>query len=260
MSKGRLAGKVAWVTGAGSGIGKGVALRFAREGAAVAVVELDRKAAQATARKIQTQGGKSIALSCDVSNENEVRDSIRWTVKQFGALHIQVNNAGIVHVKLLHEYSEAEWDQLMAVNVKSIFFAIKHGFPHLRKHKPSYVVNVGSISSFVGQANTPAYTTSKGAVLQLSRSIALDYAKYGLRCNCICPGITDTPLFRYHINRTPDPAGTLRKRLQRVPLNIALTPDDIAKAAVYFACEDSAGVTGTSLIVDAGYLAAAEWS
>lgn len=260
MSKGRLAGKVAWVTGAGSGIGKGVALRFAREGAAVAAVELDPRAAKATAKEIQSQGGRAIAIPCDVSNEKAVQASIRRTVKEFGKLHIQVNNAGIVHVKLLHEYTEAEWDHLMAVNVKSIFFATKHGFPHLRKHTPSYVVNIGSISSFVGQANTPAYTTSKGAVLQLSRSIALDYAKYGLRCNCICPGITDTPLFRYHINKTPDPAETLRKRLQRVPLGIALTPDDIAKAAVYFACEDSAGVTGTSLIVDAGYLAAAEWS
>jgi NAD(P)-dependent dehydrogenase (short-subunit alcohol dehydrogenase family) len=145
--------------------------------------------------------------------------------------------------------------------VKSIFFSVKHGIAHLRRNAPhySYVVNIGSISSFVGQANTPSYTTSKGAVLQLTKSIALDYAADRVRCNCICPGITDTPLFRYHVNNTPNPAETLAKRLARVPLGLALTPTDIARAALYFSCEDSAGITGTSLIVDAGYLAAAEW-
>jgi NAD(P)-dependent dehydrogenase (short-subunit alcohol dehydrogenase family) len=259
MSMGRLKGKVAWITGAGSGIGKGIALRFAAEGARVAVVELDPKAAKTTAREISAKGGRAIAIPCDVARENQVRASIAKTVSAFGGLDILVNNAGIVHVKPLHDHTEKEWDQLMAVNVKSIFFSVKHGIAHLQKHKRSCVVNIGSISSFVGQGNTPAYTTSKGAVLMLSKSIALDYAKDGVRCNCICPGITDTPLFRYHVNKTPNPAETLARRLRRVPLGIALTPDDIAKAAVYFSCEDSAGVTGTSLIVDAGYLAAAEW-
>jgi len=259
MSKGRLAGQVAWVTGAGSGIGQGIALRFAVEGARVAVVERNPKAAQETVRQITSRGGKALAIPCDVSRENQVRASIEKTVQRFGGLNIIVNNAGIVHVKQLHEHTEREWDELMAVNVKSIFFSIKHGIAYLRKNKRSYVVNIGSISSFVGQGNTPAYTTSKGAVLMLSKSIALDYAKDNVRCNCICPGITDTPLFRYHVNKTPNPAETLAKRLRRVPLGIALTPDDIARAAVYFSCEDSAGVTGTSLIVDAGYLAAAEW-
>jgi len=259
MSKGRLAGQVAWVTGAGSGIGQGIALRFAVEGARVAVVERNPKAAQETVRQITSRGGKALAIPCDVSRENQVRASIEKTVRRFGGLNIIVNNAGIVHVKQLHEHTEREWDELMAVNVKSIFFSIKHGIAYLRKNKRSYVVNIGSISSFVGQGNTPAYTTSKGAVLMLSKSIALDYAKDNVRCNCICPGITDTPLFRYHVNKTPNPAETLAKRLRRVPLGIALTPDDIARAAVYFSCEDSAGVTGTSLIVDAGYLAAAEW-
>jgi NAD(P)-dependent dehydrogenase (short-subunit alcohol dehydrogenase family) len=118
-------------------------------------------------------------------------------------------------------------------------------------------VNIGSISSFVGQANTPAYTTSKGAVLQLSRSIALDYAADGVRCNCICPGITDTPMLREHLGPNADAA--LAERLHRVPMGVALTPHDVAKAAMYFACEDSSGITGTSLTIDAGYLAAAEW-
>ena len=116
------------------------------------------------------------------------------------------------------------------------------------------------MASFVGQGSTPAYTASKGAVLMLSKSIALDYAADGLRCNCVCPGITDTPMLREHLNMNPDPEAALRQRLRRVPMGVALSPDDIARAVLYFACEDSAGVTGTSLVVDGGYLAAAEWN
>jgi NAD(P)-dependent dehydrogenase (short-subunit alcohol dehydrogenase family) len=160
---------------------------------------------------------------------------------------------------MLHDYTAEQWDRVMDVNVKSMFFAFKHAFPHLRKNRRAYVVNVGSISSFVGQSGTPVYTASKGAVLQLSRSIALDYARYGIRCNCVCPGITDTPMLRQHLNATSDPEAHLAARLNRVPLKVALTPSDVAKSILYFSCEDSVGITGTSLIVDAGYLAAAEW-
>ena len=121
------------------------------------------------------------------------------------------------------------------------------------------MVNIGSVGSFIGQADTPAYTTSKHAVLGLSRSIALDYAENGLRCNCICPGITDTPMLRYHLNTTPDPEATLARRLQRVPTGVVIRPADVARAALYFCSEASAGVTGTSLVIDGGYIAAAEW-
>ncbi len=155
---------------------------------------------------------------CDVVREDDVRDSIEQAAARFGGLQIVVNCAGVVHVKRLHEYSAAEWDQLMAVNVRGIFFSIKHALKHLQANSHSYMVNVGSISSFVGQADTPAYTASKGAVLSLSQSIALDYAADGLRCNCLCPGVTDTPMLRHHLRAARDPAGTLAKRLARVPL------------------------------------------
>jgi NAD(P)-dependent dehydrogenase (short-subunit alcohol dehydrogenase family) len=148
----------------------------------------------------------------------------------------------------------------MDVNVKSMFLSTKHGIGHLRKNRRSYIVNIGSVGSFIGQGSTPVYSASKGAVLLLSKSIALDYAADGVRCNCVCPGITDTPMLREHLNSTPDPEATLAGRLRRVPMGVALTPDDIARAAVYLSCEDSAGVTGTSLVVDGGYIAAAEWA
>jgi NAD(P)-dependent dehydrogenase (short-subunit alcohol dehydrogenase family) len=255
----RLAGQVAWISGGASGMGEATARLFAAEGAAVAIIDVQRERGEALAAEIASAGGRAMFVAADVSREMQVADSIAATVARFGGLQIVVNCAGVVHVKLLHETSEAEWDLLMAINVKSIFFSIKHALPHLRKQPRSYMVNIGSIGSFIGQGLTPVYTTSKGAVLQLSRSIALDYAVHGLRCNCVCPGITDTPMLRFHLSSTPDAEATLRQRLRRVPMGVALTPEDIAKAVLYLACEDSSGVTGTSLVVDGGYLAAAEW-
>ncbi len=260
MKEGRLSGKVAWISGATSGIGEAAAELFADEGAAVALVGRRVDRSRQTADRINKAGGRAIACECDVSVEQEVQATIAETADRFGGLNIVVNNAGMVQVKHLHEYSEAEWDYLMAVNVKSMFFATKHALSFLKTQKESHIVNVGSISSFVGQATTPAYTTSKHAVLGLTRSIALDYAALGLRCNCVCPGITLTPMLQEHLEKTGDPEAALRSRLKRVPLGKSLTPRDVAKSILYFSCDDSAGITGTSLIVDAGYLTAAEWN
>ncbi len=258
MSK-RLDGQVAWISGGASGIGAATARLFAREGAAVAIGDVDVQAGRQLANEISEIGQRCEFLQCDVACEAQVRESIGQTVAKFGGLQIVINCAGIVQVRLLHETTEAQWDRVMAVNVKSIFFSTKHGLAHLRKNARSYVVNVASISSFVGQASTPAYTASKGAVRSLTQSIALDYASIGLRCNCVCPGITDTPMLREHLSTMPDPDEAIRQRVRRVPLNRALQPADIARSILYLACEDSTGVTGTSVVVDGGYLAAAEW-
>jgi NAD(P)-dependent dehydrogenase (short-subunit alcohol dehydrogenase family) len=256
---GRLAGQVAWVSGGASGIGAATVRRFAAEGASVAIVDMQVETGRALESALRSSGSKAVFTACDVADEEQVRASIERTAARFGGLQIVVNAAGIVHVKKLDECTAGEWDRLMAVNLRSIFFAVKHAVAHLRKNAHSYVVNVGSVSSFVGQAGTPAYTAAKSAVLGLSRSIALDYASDGVRCNCVCPGITDTPMLRHHLAATSDPAEGLRRRLHRVPQAKVLTADDIARTILYLSCEDSAGVTGTSLVVDGGYLAAAEW-
>ncbi len=255
----RLEGQTAWISGAASGIGEATAHLFAEEGANVALADVQDDRGQAVREAIEAQGGNAFFSRADVSVEEDVRASIGGAVARFGGLNILVNSAGLVHVGLLHEYGEADWDRLMGVNLKSIFFSVKHALAYLRRNPRSCVVNVGSISSFVGQARTPAYTASKGAVLGLSRSIALDYAAIGLRCNCVCPGITDTPMLREHLAKAPDPEAMLADRLRRVPLRSALTPNEVARAVLYLSSEDSAGVTGTSLVVDGGYLAAAEW-
>ena len=259
MSIGRLQGQVAWISGATSGIGEGTARLFAIEGAKVALVGLNPAAGGRIAAEINNAGGDAVYFDCDVTDEAQVAHSVDETARLYGGLQIVVNSAGVVQIRMLHEYTAEQWDGLMAVNLRSIFFSFKHAYPHLKKNTKSYVVNLGSISSFVGQSSTPAYTTSKGAVLQLSRSIALDYARDGIRCNCVCPGITDTPMLREHLNKTGDPDLALADRLHRVPLATALTPTDIARSILYLSCEDSAGVTGTSLVVDAGYTACAEW-
>ncbi len=256
---GRLDGQVAWIGGGASGIGAAVAELFASEGARVAVADVQQSLGENLVRQMGRAGGQAIFTPADVADGAAVRASIEQAVEQFGGLQIVVNCAGVVHVATLDAYDEADWDRLMAVNVKSIYLSVKHALAHLRRSRRSYVVNIGSISSYVGQARTPAYNASKGAVLQLSRSIALDYAADGLRCNCICPGITDTPMLRYHLSTMPDPEHALAQRLRRVPMGVAMQPLDIAKAALYLACEDSSGITGTSLVVDGGYLATAEW-
>lgn len=256
----RLEGSVAWISGATSGIGEAAAQLFAEEGAKVALIGRRLELAQAIVDDIEATGGEAIAVKCDVSSEAEIRDSVNATVKAFGGLNILVNNAGMVDVRMLHEYTVEQWDRVMNVNLRSMFLSFREAYPHLVKNRRSYVVNVGSISSFVGQAVTPVYTATKHAVVGLSRNLAVDYAAEGIRCNCVAPGITDTPMLREHLNTTPDPEAALHTRLRRVPTGAALTPLEVAKSILYFSCEDSAGVTGTSLIVDGGYLTAAEWT
>lgn len=260
MSGGRFSGQSALVTGGGSGIGFGIAQRFAAEGAGVALLEIDAEQGRAAAEKIQATGGTCEFFPADVSLETDVERAVSQVLKRFGGLDHLVNNAGIVLVKPVEQCTSEEWERVMNVNVKSVFLLVKHLLPSLRISANGTVVNLGSVSSFVGQKHTPAYVASKGAVAMLSKALALDLAEYGIRVNCVCPGITDTPMFRFHVSQTPDPEQTLRERCGRVPLGRMLSPTDIAEAVLFLSAPESSGITGTTLLVDAGYLAAAEWS
>lgn len=256
----RFEGRAAIVTGGASGIGQAIAQRFARDGAAVALVDMDADAGAREAAAIRAAGGRCEFIAADVSNESEVVKAVAATVEHFDRIDYLINNAGIVLVKALEDSTVEEWDQVMGVNLKSIFLFSKAALPWLKAAEGAAIVNMGSVSSFVGQGNTPIYVASKGGVAMLSKTVALDFAKYGIRVNCVCPGITDTPMLRYHISRSPDPDRTVRERLNRVPLARMLSGDDIAGAVAYLCGPDSAGVTGTTLLVDGGYLAAAEWA
>ncbi len=151
-------------------------------------------------------------------------------------------------------------DYIMNVNVRSVFLAVKYLLPALQSSSQATIVNIGSVSGFVAQKGTPAYVASKGAVLMLSKALALDLAVQGIRVNCVCPGITDTPMLRLHLNSTADPERTLRERCSRVPLGRMLSPREIGDAVLYLSGDHSSGITGTELVVDAGYTSAAEWS
>lgn len=259
MSQKRLAGQVAWISGAASGMAAATARLFAAEGARVAIADIQADRGKQVECEIREQGGEALFLQCDVSSESDIAQAIQGTVDQFGGLQIVVNCAGVAHFKPLHEFTGQEWDRIIDTNLKSQFLSVKYAIEHLRKNRRSYVVNIGSISSFIGDEGESIYSVSKAGVLMLSKSIALEYAADGLRCNCICPGITDTPMLRHHLSLTEDPERILAQRLRRMPTGVAVQPEDIAKTALFLACEDSSGITGTHILVDGGLLAAAEW-
>ena len=189
-----------------------------------------------------------------------MRRLVEATISQFGGLNIVVNNAGVVAVQTVEESTVEEWDRVMAVNVRSIFLTTKYALPHLRAASGGSIVNVASVSSFVGQQGTPAYVASKGAALMLTKSLAVDYAPEQIRVNCINPGITDTPMLRYHARHTADPEVHLQQRLKRVPTGQMLYPEDMGRAAAFLCSDDAAGITGASLVIDGGYIACAEFS
>ena len=255
----KLTGKVAIVTGAASGIGRASAIAFAREGAKVVVADLSGSGGNDTVRCITSEGFEAWSVEVDVSNEADVRRMVDETAARWGRIDILFNNAGVLLVKPVEQMTEAEWDHVMAVNVKGAFFAVKYVVPHMRRIGGGAILNTGSIASLAGQVGTPAYSASKGAVALLTKSLALDLGRDRIRVNCICPGITDTPMLREHLGHGTEGEARIRTRLSRVPLGEILRPEDVARAALYLVSEDSAGITGVLHIVDAGLMAAAEF-
>ena len=255
----RLAGKTAIVTGAAQGIGLGIARVFAREGAVVMLSDVQRDAGARAADDITAEGGTAHYLDADVTREEDVRLLVARTVERFGGLDIVVNNAGVCLVRSAEASTVEEWDRTMAVNVRSIFLMAKFGVPPMRQRGGGAILNVASISSFVGQQNTPAYCASKGAVLMLTKSLAVDYGPDRIRVNCICPGITDTPMLQYHMGQTGDPDSAIAQRLKRVPMGAMLYPEDMGHTAAFLCSDEAAGITGASLVVDGGYIACAEF-
>ncbi len=250
-----LVGKRALITGGASGIGRATALLFAREGAAVSVVDLDEVGGQAVAQMIVDEGGQAIFVRCDVSRAADCQRAVQQTVSELGGLDILFNNTGIIWRATLLETTEAEWDRVMAVNVKSIFLLSKYAIPVMDQAGGGVIINTASAWGLVGGHKAVAYCASKGAVVLLTKAMALDHAEQNIRVNCICPGDTDTPMLRDEAQQLGELTERFLAEAAQRPLKRIGRPEEIAQAALYLASEASSFVTGTALVVDGGGLA-----
>lgn len=247
----RLADKVAIITGSAGGMGKLAAEMFATEGASVVVTDIVEKEGEETAQVIRNNGGKAIFVKADVANEADVRHMVDAGLDAFGHIDVLYNNAGIMPAAdtSVTETSEATWDKVMDVNLKSTFLCSKYAIPHMVKQGHGSIINVASFVAFMGcTVPQDAYTASKGGMLALTKSFAVQYGKHGIRCNAICPGPIETPLLRRLW--TSEEARNLR--LNRIPLARFGEPKDVVYMALYLASDESAWTTGAWLMVDGG--------
>jgi NAD(P)-dependent dehydrogenase (short-subunit alcohol dehydrogenase family) len=251
----RLNGKVALITGAGSGIGRESALLFAREGAAVAVVDVNEDAARESVDLVKKQGGRAAAFRADVSKAADCGGMIAFAEKEFGKLDVLFNNAGIMHGKDDDAITteEAIWDLTMSINAKGVFFGCKYGIPALRRAGGGSVINTASFVALLGAA-TPqiAYTASKGAVLALTRELAVIHARENIRVNALCPGPLKTKLLMDFL----DTEEKRERRLVHIPMGRFGEAREIAQGALFLASDESSYVTGTEFLVDGGLTAA----
>lgn len=249
---GSLTGKRALIAGGASGIGRATALLFAREGAAISVVDLDEVGGRAVGKEIDHEGSRAIFVPCDVTQAGDCQRAVEQTVRDLGGLDVLVNSAGIIRRANVLETAEAEWDQVMAVNVKSVFLLSKYAIPVMAEAGGGVIINVASGWGLVGGPRAAAYCASKGAVVQLTKSMALDHGRQNIRVNCICPGDTDTPMLRDEARQLGEPMEQFLAEAAERPLGRIGRPEDIAEAALYLASDASSFVTGTALVVDGG--------
>ena len=247
----RLANKVALITGAASGMGQVAAEIFAREGASVVITDIASEAGEKTAQRFRSAGGQAIFIRANVASEAEVEQMIAAAIKTFGRIDVLYNNAGIMPDDdgSVVNLSESTWDRIMDVNLKSTLLCSKYTLPHMVRAGCGSIINIASFVAFVGcTVPQDAYTASKGGLLALTKSFAVQYGPHGIRCNAICPGPIETPLLRtLWVN---EEARDLR--LQRIPLGRFGAPEDIVYLALYLASDESTWTTGAWLTVDGG--------
>lgn len=254
---GRLHGKVALISGAGSGIGRAAAQLFAAEGAAVAVVDLRAVAADETVAMIVADGGRAVSLVANVALADEVEAAVATAVSALGRLDVVYNNAGVDSKGSVADATEDDWDRAFAVNAKGTFLVSRAAVPHLIEAGGGSIINQGSVAALVGVPNFAAYCAAKGAVVALTRSMAVDLAQHQIRVNVICPGTVFTPLMEPMLMARGDgdlQAG-LAKTLLKYPIGRLGTPEDIARVALFLACDDAAFITGSTVTADGGMTA-----
>jgi NAD(P)-dependent dehydrogenase (short-subunit alcohol dehydrogenase family) len=252
---GKLRDQVALITGAASGIGAAAAKLFAREGAAVSLMDLDEAGGQAVVREVTGGGGRALFVAGDVSESQDCRRAVDQTVDTFGTLDVLFNNAGIIRRASTTELDEDDWDRVMAVNVRSVYLMSKYAIPHMERAGGGSIVNTSSGWGLAGGRRAVSYCASKGAIVVMTKAMALDHGPQNIRVNCICPGDTDTPMLRDEAEQLGEPVDRFLAEAADRPLKRILQPEYIAQAASYLASDASASVTGISLVVDGGGLA-----
>ncbi len=254
LSEGRFVGKTAVVTGGASGIGKATAERFLEEGAKVAIMDLSEDSCRAVSDELKQKGYEPVFITGDVSDYDDVKRMVSEAVKALGRIDVLFNNAGILVEGTVEQVSEEAWDRIMDVNVKGVFLMCKEVVPLMLGQGGGTIVNTASCSGLVGDRNAIAYNTSKGAVVLMTKCLALDYAQKGIRANCVCPGEIDTPMFRQEARSRNKPVEEYRKELcEYHPIGRLGVPVEVANAVLFLASDDASFITGTAFSVDGGY-------
>jgi dihydroanticapsin dehydrogenase len=245
-------GKVALVTGGNSGIGRSISELFAREGAKVMIGDIQ---GGKVAQSIQSQGGTARYLKCDVRSSSEVQKLVASCVEEFGSIDLVVNDAGVEQNRSVLDTTEEEWDKIVDTNLKGVFLVSKYAFPHLIKSgENGAMVNVASQLGLVALPGRSAYCASKAGVILLTKVLALEYAKYGVRVNCVCPGPIQTPMLERTHNLDADPEESSRSILSRVPRGRVGKPQDIAETVLFLSSKRAGYITGEYVLVDGGYI------
>jgi NAD(P)-dependent dehydrogenase (short-subunit alcohol dehydrogenase family) len=252
----RFANKVIVITGAGSGIGRTAALAFAREGGSVVIGDINETDGAETARQILESGGYATAVRCDVRNAEEVAALIARAVADFGGVDVLYNNAGVVRYGTVEELSVEDWDFQLDINLKGTFLTCKYAIPEMRKRGGGAIVNTASVQAFASQKTVPAYAASKGGVVSLTTTIALDHADDNIRCNCIAPGTIRTPMVDQAADTfgPDDPEAAIAEWGRLHPLGRVGKPEEVANLVLFLASDEAAFCTGGCYRVDGGLL------
>jgi meso-butanediol dehydrogenase/(S,S)-butanediol dehydrogenase/diacetyl reductase len=247
----RLENKIAIITGGGDGLGQASAVLFAKEGASVVVADMDPARGMKTVDMIKNQNGEAMFVEVDISKEDSVKNMVEKVVDAYGRIDILVNSAGIFIEATVLNTSVEDWDKIMAVNLRGIFLGCKYVIPEMIKAGKGSIVNIGSEAGITGWENATAYAASKGGVVNMTRCLALDFAKHNIRANCVCPGTTETPMLKKALEIAPDPKKA-RRFFESRPLLRLGRPEEIAAGILYLASDESLYATGAVLSIDGG--------
>lgn len=250
-----LEGKVAMVTGAASGIGRGISIRLAEMGASVSVLDIDAQKGEETLAKIRSQGGEALFTTCDVRRVADCQHAVETAIDKWGHINILCNCAGIAIRKDVVDLTEEEWDRSLDVTLKGIYLLSREVVPHMIRAGGGSITNIGSGWSLKGGPRAAAYCAAKGGVVNLTRAMAIDHGKHNIRVNCVCPGDVDTPMLRSECTQLGEDAQSFIREAANRPLARVGTPDDVANAVLFLASPMSSWITGAALVVDGGGLA-----